>query len=277
MPIPGATSACRNPQASSCGAEVGRVRAASPFPMSRATLGASELERRIVHEAEGVVVVDKPWGLPSTGRRLNCPDSLQYALVQRQVAMVWAVHQLDADTTGLNVFVTRRHLVPRWQERMRFPRGEKTYLAVVHGEPELGGSEWRVVDAPIGVVQEEPSRCLGVVPGGRAARTRLRVLDAGGGFSALELRLETGRTHQVRIHLASIGHPLVGERWYRATPCTAHARQALHAWRLRFADAVAPGELRAALPDDLRELLDRLGLEVPLTPADPPCNAGPQL
>jgi 23S rRNA-/tRNA-specific pseudouridylate synthase len=240
--------------------------------MSHATLSASELERRIVHDAEGVVVVDKPWGLPSTGRRLNCPDSLQYALVQRHVAMVWAVHQLDADTTGLNVFVTRRHLVPRWQERMRFPRGEKTYLAVVHGEPEVGGSEWQVVDAPIGVVREEPSRCLGVAAGGRPARTRLRVLAARGGFSALELRLETGRTHQVRIHLASIGHPLVGERWYREAPCTAHPRQALHAWRLRFADAIRPGELVAALPDDLRGLLDRLGFDVPIVPADRSCN-----
>ncbi len=79
--------------------------------MTLATISQADLDLRILFETDRVVVVDKPWGVPSTGRRLDDPDSLQYALVQRYVSMTWAVHQLDADTSGLNVFVRRRESV----------------------------------------------------------------------------------------------------------------------------------------------------------------------
>ncbi|MFT7167601.1 MAG: 23S rRNA pseudouridine1911/1915/1917 synthase, partial [Paracoccaceae bacterium] len=81
------------------------------------------------------------------------------------------------------------------------------------------------------------------------------------GFAAIRAEISTGRTHQIRIHLSSLGHPLVGEEWYREEPCQLHPRQALHAERLRV-EAPLPLDLRARIPGDLRELLGHLGLEL---------------
>lgn len=226
-----------------------------------ATLAPAELERRIVYETADVVVVDKPAGLPSTGRSLTDQGSLQRALIERHGSMTWAVHQLDADTSGLNVFVRQRRLVHLWHRRLSFPVGEKIYLAVVHGELR----EDRIVDAPIGFVRTEPVRELGVTPTGRAARTLFSVLDRVAGYSLLQVRIETGRTHQIRIHAASIGHSLVGEFWYRDTPCERHHRQALHAWQLRFHDGGEPARLECAVPGDLRALIASLGLVLPVS------------
>jgi len=211
------------------------------------------LAQRLLYEHDGVVVVDKPPGVPSTGRDTTDPDSVQYALIRHFGAMTWAVHQLDADTSGVNVFVREKRLVPRWQNRMRFPNGHKTYLAVVHGTVR---SDAQLIDLPIGVLATQPSKQLGVTAAGRPARSRVRVLDRGDSCSLLRVQIETGRTHQIRIHLAALGHPLLGEEWYRTPPCTQHERQALHAWSLHFDDGKAPQMLRSPLPDDLLRLLD---------------------
>lgn len=227
--------------------------------MTLATLSQAELQRRILFESEDVVVVDKPWGIPSTGRRLSDPDSVQYALMQRYVSMTWAVHQLDADTSGVNVFVRRRNLVKVWQTRMRFPTGEKTYLAVVHGEFTAD----RTIEAPVGVVRTTPSRHLGIAADGRRAVTRFEVLSRNTDFSLLRVQIETGRTHQIRIHATSIGHPLVGETWYRETPCRRHPRQALHAFELRFHDKEEPEALTCPVATDLLELIRSLDLHLP--------------
>jgi 23S rRNA-/tRNA-specific pseudouridylate synthase len=216
-----------------------------------------DLERRILHEKGGLLVLDKPHGLPTAGRTLRDPDCLQYQLMERHGGPVWAVHQLDADTTGLNVFATRKKLVPELQRRMRSPVGTKTYLAIVHGEPHW---DEREVSLPIGWVDE---RSLGVVAGGKAASSAFLVLDRSGGFAMVQGRLFTGRTHQLRIHLASLGHPLVGEEWYRDPPCTVHPRQALHAWRLQLGPGTGPDQFFCALAPDLVERAEALGLAIP--------------
>ena len=231
-----------------------RAAAASEGPP---TLAPEDVENRILYDRDGVVVVDKPAGIPSTGHRLTDPDSVQNALIRRHDAMTWAVHQLDADTTGLNVFVRRKKLVPHWQNRMRYPNGTKLYLALVYGTVDPDAF---VVDRPIGDLPGRAPRQLGVAPDGRPARTHCRVLDRDGGFSLLEARLETGRTHQIRIHLSSLGHPLVGEQWYRNPPCQATDRQALHAWRLEFGDSEQPRRLRSLVPEDLLRLIAERGL-----------------
>lgn len=233
-------------------------------PSGLSPLTPDELERRILCERDGLIAVDKPWGLPSTGRQLDDPDSLQYALMQHDGAMVWAVHQLDADTSGVNLFVRAKELVPHWQRRMRHPNGEKTYLAIVHGPVEF--DEQRI-DRPIGVLRETPSRQLGVTQEGQRAVTQLHVLDRTTDASLLRVRIETGRTHQIRIHLASIGHPLYGEDWYCEPRCREHSRQALHAWRVEFADAGDPRSIESPWPDDLRALGRRLQLEAPDLPS----------
>ncbi len=229
-------------------------------PRHQPDLSLAALERRILYEDADLVAVDKPWGWPSTGRHLEDSDCLQYALIQRHGGMVWAVHQLDADTSGINLFVRRKDLVSTWQRRMRHPNGTKTYLALVHGCVDF---EERTIDAPIGVLPELPGRQLGIVDSGKRAVTTVQVLGRGEGASLLRVRIETGRTHQIRIHLASLAHPVLGEEWYRTPASEAHHRQGLHAWRVEFQDAGAPGCIECPLPDDLVQLAYRVGLEPP--------------
>ncbi len=214
-----------------------------------------DLEGRILLETGTLLVLDKPPGLPSTGRSLDDDDCLQHALIQRAGAMVWAAHQLDADTSGVNVFTTAKRDVAPLKEALTAPSARKQYLAIVHGTP-----DWDTlpVTAPIGMVD---GTSLGVTDRGRDARSEFEVLDRGPEHSLVRVRITTGRTHQIRIHAAHLGHPLVGEEWYRSPPCTVHPRQALHAGRLTL-----EGELRldveAPIPDDLSLLARALGLRL---------------
>lgn len=219
-----------------------------------------DLAARILVAGDGLLVVDKPPDLPTSGRSLDDPDCLQHQLMQWHGGRVWAVHQLDADTSGVNVFATTKVLVPQLQARMRSPVGQKTYLAIVHGEPDWTA---RRVSAPIGPVD---ARSLGVSPAGKRAESAFAVRSRSGGHALIEGRLLTGRTHQLRIHLAHLGHPLVGEEWYREPPCTAHPRQALHAWQVVLGPGPEPRRLVAPLAADLVALAASLGLAVPAAP-----------
>ena len=221
------------------------------------TLAPEELEARILLEEGGRIAVDKPPDLPTSGRSLDDPDCLQHALIARAGGMVWAVHQLDADTSGVNLFTTERALVEPLKRAMSSADGVKEYLAIVHGAPEWNT---RTCEARIGPCEADGVRTLGVSPSGRHASTRFTTLTRSARHALVRARLGTGRTHQIRIHLAHLGHPLVGEEWYRRPPCEIHPRQALHAERLRLG-APFELELRAALPADLVELAGALGLD----------------
>lgn len=176
--------------------------------------------------------------------------------MQRAGAMVWAVHQLDADTSGVNLFTTAKRDVSTLKDALTAPTARKEYLAIVHGSPAWDA---RCVTDPIGMIDEES---LGVTPSGRSARSEFEVLDRGPEHSLLRVRIQTGRTHQIRIHAAHLGHPLVGEEWYRSPPCTVHPRQALHAGRLILEGALHL-DVTAPIPDDLRALARTLGLRAP--------------
>jgi len=206
----------------------------------------ADLEARILLEDDGLIAVDKPAGWPSTGRTLEDPRCIQHLLMERLRRRVWAVHQLDADTTGVNLFVRRKALVAHWAERLR--RGRKLYVALCHGE--LEGSRWRRIEEKIGWVESRRGRW--VTPEGQRAVSDVRAMDSGEGLSLLEVAIKTGRNHQVRIHLAHAGHPLVGERRYLQPPCGRFGRHALHARRLSFADGQT---IEAPLPADFLELL----------------------
>ncbi len=203
------------------------------------------------------MVLNKPPLLPTAGRKLDDPDCLQFWLMMRHRRMVWAVHQLDADTTGVNVFVWKKPLVPIYQKRMRYPNAQKSYLAVVHGDPAF--DELRI-DEPLGYLKTSNFSGQAVIEGGKPSATQVTVLGRSGSHALVRARLETGRTHQVRVHLSHVGHPLVGEEWYRHPPCTEHPRQALHAERVEFRDGLAPEVFVAPLADDLVQLVERLGL-----------------
>jgi 23S rRNA-/tRNA-specific pseudouridylate synthase len=213
------------------------------------------LEGRILLEAGTLLVIDKPPGLPSTGRSLDDDDCLQHAVIQRAGGMVWAVHQLDADTSGVNVFTTERRHVAALKEAMSAPSARKHYLAMVHGRPTW---ETQIVTDPIGMVD---GTSLGVTTKGRSAHTEIEVLDRGPEHSLLRVRILTGRTHQIRIHAAHLGHPIIGEEWYRSPPCTLHPRQALHASRLTLKDHPRL-DVAAPIPDDLKRLASAIGLRL---------------
>ena len=218
----------------------------------------------VLFEGRGVVVVDKPAGLATTGRDLQDEACMQYALTATLGRPTWAVHQLDKDTSGIVLFVTRKNLVVDWQRRLRGPSSKKDYLAFVHGDP-----TWtkRLLEDPLR--WDSGAHRQRVDPVGKACRTLVRVAAraaAGAhgeeGRALVEARLLTGRTHQIRAHLSAAGHPLLGERRYRDPPSEAHARCALHARRLRFVDDGQERVIEAPLPADLQALAARLDLSV---------------
>lgn len=224
----------------------------------------------LVHDDGRVLVVDKPPGLPATGRDRDDPRSLEHQLARHVGRPVWAVHQLDADTSGLIVFVTRKSLVKPWSERLS-QHATKEYLAICHDVPRFDALDVTAAIAPTGNRTPPWWRIAGPRDRttARAATSRLEVLDRGARHALVRVTLVTGRTHQARLHLAHAGHPLVGEQVYRSPPSVEHPRQALHAHRIRFADGDTPAELVAPLPADLRALAARLGLRVPPDPPAP--------
>lgn len=193
----------------------------------------------ILDARDGLLVCDKPAGLASTGRDLEDPDCLQAHLMAHAGRDVWAVHQLDRDTSGVNLFVTRRALVDEWSRALK--RGTKTYLAVARGEWRQGDV---VITAPIERVDGQPK----VVAEGRPTRTNVTPVATTSDASLLSVRIETGRTHQVRLHLAHHGHPVWGDARYGVA---ATERQLLHAYRV----CTGEDEWNAPLPADFRAFL----------------------
>jgi len=204
-------------------------------------MNSDDIERRILWESEGILAFNKPPGLPTSGRTLEDEDCVQHGLIQRHGGMIWAVHQLDADTSGVNLFVTKKPLVKELKRQMESPNAEKRYLAFIQGVPSW---EKQSVHARIGQVT---ARSLGVHPEGKSAHSEFEVRARGTHAALIEARIFTGRTHQIRIHLAHLGHPLLGEEWYRDPPCEAHPRQALHAWKMSLETL----SWEAPLPEDL--------------------------
>lgn len=215
-----------------------------------------EIDQYVIGRYGDLLVLNKPYDWPTSGRSLDDPESVQYHVIRHFGTMVWAIHQLDADTTGLCFFSFSKSLVPQILSKWSDPAMSKEYLAIVYGEPSWDSCEER---SPIGMVDE---RSLGVSSDGRSAHSVFDVMHRGCGYSVIRARIYTGRTHQIRIHLSHLGHPLVGEEWYRSEPCSLHPRQALHAYKVVFPISanLELDHFRAPLPDDMIQLAARLGL-----------------
>ena len=241
-------------------------------------LAAEPVALDILHEDDDLLVLDKPAGLvvhPAPG---HPSGTLVNALLHhcRSLSGIGGeerpgiVHRLDKDTSGLMLVAkhdrSHRHLAAQLKSR----RLQRRYRALVHGE--MAAPEG-TIDAPVGRHPTQRKKMAVVARGGRAARTRYRVVEVWGALSLLELALDTGRTHQIRVHLASTGHPVVGDATYgpgaRRWPgrpaleqaVRAFPRQALHAAQLRFRHPAHGGcmTFSSPLPADMAGLLTLLG------------------
>jgi len=243
-----------------------RVRVIVP-PPEPVDLEPEPIPLRIVYEDDDLLVVDKPAGLPvhpSAGHSrhtlvnavlAHCPELSGVGGQQRP----GIVHRLDKDTSGLIIVAKNDAAHLSLSRQLKERKVEKTYLALVEGRPKLPEGE---IDRPIARHPRDRKR-MAIVPGGRAAITRYRVLREVDGRSLLEVRPVTGRTHQIRVHLASIGHPIAGDPVY-GKPSTAPPglrRQFLHARRLAFRHPRTGGriEVEAPLPEELERALDNAG------------------
>ena len=219
----------------------------------------------IVHEDDTLIVLDKPAGLvvhPGAGNR---GGTLQNALLHHAPALASVpragiVHRLDKDTSGLLVVAKTITAQTSLVRQLAARTVKRQYQALATGDIARGGT----VDAPIG---RHPTRrtTMAVVATGKPARTHYEVVERFGIATLLACRLETGRTHQIRVHLASLGHPLVGDPAYGKRGPIAFWRQALHAARLGLVhpETGRPCEWHAALPADFVALLASLRSQKP--------------
>ncbi len=239
------------------------VEAPSPLAPDSSPLG-------VLLETPDLVVLDKPPGVVMHPGAANEPATLAHQLVAHypEVADIGnprrpgIVHRLDRDTSGVVLIARTTAAYHSLQRAFELREVHKRYLAVVHGRPTVATAD---IDAPVG---RHPTRRthMAVIRSGRPAQTAYTVRAASASAALLDVRPRTGRTHQIRVHLASIGHPVLGDARYGPQPPLA-ARQLLHAWMLEFTDPAGDRwRVAAAPPADMRRELRGLKLDPPATP-----------
>jgi 23S rRNA pseudouridine1911/1915/1917 synthase len=217
-----------------------------------------DLDLTVLHRDQHLLVVDKPAGLlvhPVPGYR--GPTMVQGLLAELggEGIRPGIVHRLDRDTSGLLVVARDDRTLARLQSALRRRRIQRSYVALVRGRP---GSRRGTIEAPIGRDRRDPTRVSLDSDVARAAVTHFAIVEALEGRSLLDVELETGRTHQIRVHLAAVGNPVVGDPLYGHGPELGLERQFLHAARLRFEHPWSGEQLdvRSPLPPDLASALD---------------------
>jgi 23S rRNA pseudouridine1911/1915/1917 synthase len=222
-------------------------------------------EARILYQDDALLVVNKPAGVVVHPSRGHSENTLVHYLLpwlsnvdQSGQFRPGIVHRLDKDTSGCLVVARTHEVQQRLSEAIAARQVERWYLALCQGQvtPAEG-----VIDAPIGRDPKNRLR-MAVERRGRAAVTHFFTVATWSRYALLLLKLETGRTHQIRVHLSSLGHPLAGDILYGGEPFAGFAGQALHAWRICFNHPEA-SDVRicreAPLPGAWRSAWDTLG------------------
>jgi len=254
-----------NPKRTVWGGENIKIRAIAYH--NETTNIAEPLELNIVYEDQAILIINKPAGMvvhPGNGNRQGTMLNglLHYSSKLEEVPRAGIVHRLDKNTSGLLVVAktleAQTNLVRQLQNRTM----KRDYLALVHGDVQFGGQ----VNAPIGRHPVQRVK-MAVNKKGKEARTYYLVKEKINGYTLLQCSLDTGRTHQIRVHMLSIGHPLVGDPTYGTKPkktsqeirklITDFPRQALHA---KYLELIHPDTgqkvmWESKLPKDIDELL----------------------
>ncbi|MBL8474259.1 MAG: 23S rRNA pseudouridine(1911/1915/1917) synthase RluD [Rhodocyclaceae bacterium] len=230
----------------------------------QSALQAEAIPLDLRHEDADILILAKPAGLvvhPGSGNwsgtLLN--GLLHYLPQARELPRAGIVHRLDKDTSGLMVVAKTLAAQTDLVRQLAARSVKRHYLALASGRVAAAGT----VDAPIGRHPQQRTR-MAVVQGGKPARTHYSVLEYLPAASLLRCELDTGRTHQIRVHMASLGHPLLGDQLYAERATAARfGRQALHACRLELLHPRSglPMHWELPLPDDMAALLQRLRAE----------------
>jgi 23S rRNA pseudouridine1911/1915/1917 synthase len=224
----------------------------------------------VIYEDNDLLVVNKPAGMVVHPGHGHSRGTLVNALLARYPDLAVGdlrrpgiVHRLDRDTSGLIVVAKTEVALEHFRRQFKTRQVKKTYLALIHGQPPAPAG---IIEVPIGRDPRQRQR-MAVIADGRSARTRYELCEDLGDYSLLSVSPETGRTHQIRVHLAWLGVPVAGDPMYghergarRAKRDVGLERQFLHAWRLSFARPGGKGtaSLEAPLPADLQKVVDLL-------------------
>ena len=215
----------------------------------------------LVHVDDWLAVVDKPAGLVVHAAPGHRGPTLVEALAGlleggEDPQRPGIVHRLDRDTSGLMIVARSDDAHRRLSAQIKARQVARTYLALVEGRPR---SRAGTIDAPLGRDYRAPERRAVGGRGPREARTHFTVIETLPGDALLEVRLETGRTHQIRAHFAAIGHPVAGDPRYGHAGRHGLERQFLHSARLSFRHPMTGEELEleSPLPEDLARALER--------------------
>ncbi len=226
---------------------------------------AADIPVEVIYQDDHLLVVDKPRGIAVHPGPGHTDDTLINGLLHRfpGIAEVGdperpgVVHRLDLDTSGLLIFALTPEAYAELGKAMRARAIKRTYTALVHGQVEPADG---TVDAPIGRDPTNRTR-QAIIESGREARTHYRTVQQLPNATLLEVELETGRMHQIRVHLNAIGFPVLGDMTYgRSRNVPGLDRQFLHASRLRFVHPVTGEQMthESPLSADLQQVLDHL-------------------
>ncbi|MEE6451742.1 RluA family pseudouridine synthase [Gottfriedia acidiceleris] len=229
------------------------------FPIEKPSedLIAEDIPFEIVYEDDAVLVINKPFGIPSIPSREHPKGTLANGLLfhYQSIGLQSTIHivtRLDKDTSGLMLVAKNRYIHYLFSKN-ELKNVQRKYLAIVHGQ--MNDTEG-VIRAKIARKSDSIIERI-VSEEGQEAITHFKVLEVNKDHSVVELELETGRTHQIRVHMSSIGHPLIGDDLYGGNTDRLN-RQALHSYQLSFVHPIDHTEknFEIALPADIERLLD---------------------